>query len=224
MGIHLSFNHFFATEVNCTLKSMKKIIALDADGVLLDYNFAYAKAWERIFGEFPKERNPQAYWPYDRYAVSWLEGDNLSRFQAAFDEDFWSNLTALPDALNACSRLVLAGYELVCVSALPLRFQEARWQNLQQLHLPISRIYTTPRMEEHSGATNTKAIVINELQPAAFVDDYLPFLLGVNSSVHRALVLREPLGSPNHGDGLLQISSSHKNLDEFASWWLDRFA
>jgi 5' nucleotidase, deoxy (Pyrimidine), cytosolic type C protein (NT5C) len=203
---------------------MKKIIALDADGVLLDYNFAYAKAWERVFGEFPKEHNPLAYWPYDRYAVSWLEGGDLARFQAAFDEDFWSNLTALPDALHACSRLVSAGYELVCISALPLRFQEARWQNLQQLRLPITRLYTTPRMEEHLSATNTKAAVINELQPAAFVDDYLPFLLGVNSSVHRALVLREPVGSPNHGDGLLQISSSHKNLDEFASWWLDHFA
>jgi phosphoglycolate phosphatase-like HAD superfamily hydrolase len=27
-----------------------KIIALDADGVLLDYNLAYASAWQRAFG------------------------------------------------------------------------------------------------------------------------------------------------------------------------------
>jgi hypothetical protein len=60
VGIHLSFNPFFASEVNSTFEPMKKIIALDADGVLLDYNFAYAKAWERVFGALPEERNPQA--------------------------------------------------------------------------------------------------------------------------------------------------------------------
>jgi beta-phosphoglucomutase-like phosphatase (HAD superfamily) len=39
----------------------KVIIALDADGVLLDYGLAYAGAWERAFGQYPRERDPQAY-------------------------------------------------------------------------------------------------------------------------------------------------------------------
>ncbi len=42
------------------------IVALDADGVLLDYSLAYAGAWERAFGVYPVERDPQAYWPIDR--------------------------------------------------------------------------------------------------------------------------------------------------------------
>ena len=37
------------------------IIALDCDGVLLDYDRAYASAWQRAFGEFPREVEPLAY-------------------------------------------------------------------------------------------------------------------------------------------------------------------
>ena len=44
---------------------MKPIIALDADGVLLDYNRAYAGAWERAFGQRPAEADPHAYWAMD---------------------------------------------------------------------------------------------------------------------------------------------------------------
>ena len=29
----------------------RPVIALDADGVLLDFHLAYAEAWERAFGE-----------------------------------------------------------------------------------------------------------------------------------------------------------------------------
>jgi hypothetical protein len=42
-----------------------KIIALDADGVLLDYGSAYAGAWRKGFGFPPRERVPRAYWPID---------------------------------------------------------------------------------------------------------------------------------------------------------------
>jgi beta-phosphoglucomutase-like phosphatase (HAD superfamily) len=54
---------------------MKKIIAFDADGVLLNYNAAYAKAWEHFFGMHPRERDAVAYCPYDSYAVPKLDGD-----------------------------------------------------------------------------------------------------------------------------------------------------
>ena len=47
----------------------KGIIALDADGVLLDYGLAYAGAWQKAFGQIPRERDPLAYWPIDRWDV-----------------------------------------------------------------------------------------------------------------------------------------------------------
>ena len=48
------------------MNTQAKLIALDADGVLLDYNLAYASAWECAFGVRPQLRDPQAYWAIDR--------------------------------------------------------------------------------------------------------------------------------------------------------------
>lgn len=38
-----------------TASTEKQVIALDADGVLLDYNLAYAYAWKNAFGVMPEE-------------------------------------------------------------------------------------------------------------------------------------------------------------------------
>ena len=39
----------------------RPLIALDADGVLLDFHLGYAGAWARAFGTLPAERDPFAY-------------------------------------------------------------------------------------------------------------------------------------------------------------------
>ena len=87
-----------------------KLIALDADGVLLDYNLAYAGAWERAFGQRPALRNPQAYWAVERWGVPVLQGEALQRFRSSFDAQFWSTVPAIAGAVRACEKLVAAGY------------------------------------------------------------------------------------------------------------------
>jgi hypothetical protein len=57
-----------------------------------------------------------------------------------------------------------------------------------------------------------KAIALRELQPAAFVDDFLPYLRGIPRNVHAALILREPNESPNMGDDLAWAHSQHADL------------
>jgi hypothetical protein len=52
-GFELSARQFEST-------SSRAFVALDADGVLLDFNLAYAHAWEKAFGRFPAERDPLA--------------------------------------------------------------------------------------------------------------------------------------------------------------------
>ncbi len=63
--------------------SQSKAIALDADGVLLDYHAAYGAAWERAFGIEPKIRDSQAYWPIDRWMVEHLSGTRLGPLPGA---------------------------------------------------------------------------------------------------------------------------------------------
>lgn len=195
----------------------KKILALDADGVLLDYSTAYARAWQRAFDRHPVERDPTAYWPIDRWGVERLVGAPLERFRACFDTEFWSTIPAIDGAIEGCHALHDAGFTLVCVSALELRHQAARLKNLCVLGFPIDRVVATGSA---ASAASPKASALAELDPLAFVDDYLPYLRGLKSSIHTALVLRQPTGSPNAGVAPASVGSQHVDLLAFSRWWL----
>lgn len=195
------------------------IIALDADGVLLDYCTAYAGAWAKAFGEMPALRDPQAYWPIDRWVVDRLSGDRLDRFRSAFDEQFWSTIPAIDGAIEACHQLVDAGYRLVCISALDDAFAGARQRNLEMLGFPIADVIATGG---ETGQLSPKAVAVAKLQALAFVDDYLPYHRGLPAGVHKALILRAPGGSPNVGAELANVDSQHADLRAFTEWWLGR--
>ncbi len=192
-------------------------MALDCDGVLLDFHRGYAMAWERAFGWAPAERDPLAYWPMDRWQVERLDAPGRARFREAFDERFWTTMPALDGALQACLELERAGHELVCVSALPAHFEAARLRNLRDLGFPIERVMATGNAP---GARSPKADAIEALQPLAFVDDYAPYLRGVGHPVHTALVLRAPNGSPNVGPDRDLATSQHADLAGFVQHWL----
>lgn len=196
----------------------KPIIALDADGVLLDYNAAYRKAWGKAFGELPTLRDANAYWAMDRWGVNRLSGKELEQFRASFDENFWKSIPALPNAVRACEELHEAGFELVCVSAIDSHFQAARLQNLRDCGFPIERVVAT---SSNGNGISPKAQALQELRPVAFVDDFLPYLRGIPGDIHAALILRETNGSPNTGDDLDCVHSSHTNLSDFAFWWIN---
>lgn len=199
---------------------MTKLIALDADGVLLDYNKAYGRAWERAFGQPLELANPNAYWARDRWGAPWLEGATKERFRQAFNHDFWSSIPAVEGAVAACRTLHSAGFRLVVVSALPTQHRQARLDNLHRLGLPVDDVIATPP-QSASSATSPKARALAKLQPQVFVDDYLPYLRGVpRERTHLALITRDPEGSPNQGPEMHLAHSTHANLAEFARWWL----
>ncbi len=197
----------------------RPLIALDADGVLLDFHLGYATAWERAFGRAPEERDPLAYWPMDRWQVERLEAAQRVQFRAAFDDHFWATMPAIAGAVDACHRLRDAGFDLICVSALDLEFEAARLRNLRDLGFPIERVIATGNA---AGERSPKADTITALQPIAFVDDYAAYMRGVPAHVHTALVLRAPNGSPNTGADLALAKSVHDDLAGFADHWLAR--
>ena len=201
------------------MNTQAKLIALDADGVLLDYNLAYASAWERAFGVRPQLRDPQAYWAIDRWGVERLAGERLDQLRACFDEQFWSTIPAIAGAVAACQRLSQAGFELVCVSAVQPQYADARLRNLQAHGFPIERVHAT---SSAGAGRSPKAAALEQLRPAAFVDDYLPYFQGVPGDMHLALVLRQSGGSPNVGPELAHVHSTHADLAAFADWWLAR--
>lgn len=194
----------------------RPIIALDVDGVLLDYSSAYALAWQRAFGKHPTEVKPNAFWPHERWGIPWLEGEQLKQFKAQFDEVFWSTLPALPGTVEACHQLVDAGYELIAVTAIDSQWLRARMKNLQLHGFPILQVIAT------GGAIhdqpNPKAEVINRIRPAVFVDDYPPFLEGIHTDVHKVLIYPPQRGG-NADEQIGLFESTHPTLNVFAQEW-----
>jgi hypothetical protein len=125
-------------------------------------------------------------------------------------------------ALEAARELHAAGFELVCVSALPLQFESARLKNIRDLGFPIERVFAAPATSDAKSSRSVKADVLEQIRPVASVDDFAPYLRGIPSSIHGALILREPNGSSNIGDDLALAHSKHEDLADFTQWWLDR--
>jgi phosphoglycolate phosphatase-like HAD superfamily hydrolase len=197
----------------------RPLLALDADGVLLDFHRGYAGAWERAFGSAPRERDPLAYWPIDRWLVDRLDEGRRAHFRRHFDSQFWSSVPAMDGAVVACQRLHEAGFDLVCVSALDPEHESARLRNLRDHGFPIERVFATGNAP---GERSPKADVIAALRPEAFIDDYLPNLRGMPAEVNTALMLRAPNGSPYSVPELALARSVHEDLAEFADFWLAR--
>jgi phosphoglycolate phosphatase-like HAD superfamily hydrolase len=196
----------------------RPILAIDADGVLVDLHIGYTRAWQQAFGVTLAERDPRAYWPTDRWAVESIDAEKRLLLRAQFERpEMWESLPAISGAVEACHRLHDAGYELVCVTALEARFQSARLRNLKALGFPIRRVVATGHVE---GERSPKADAIQALRPVAFVDDYIAYMRGMPTEVHTALVLRAPNGSPNVGDELKLARSVHQDLADFADHWL----
>lgn len=197
---------------------VKPIIALDVDGVLLDYHAAYRSAWRKAFNYLPAFKDSNAYWPMDRWDVRKLEGNELEHFRNFFDEEFWRTIPAIDGAIQACNQLHAAGFDLVCVSAIESEFEKARLENLMNLGFPIGRVIAT---SSTSAEVSPKATALNLLKPIVFVDDFLPYHRGISACIHSALITRETNGTPNIGAELDNIDSSHKDLHTFSKWWLD---
>lgn len=194
-------------------------IALDCDGVLLDYSTAYAGAWQRAFGVSPVLQDEKAYWPMHRWGVPRLDGEPLERFRSVFDEEFWSTIPAVSGAVEACQLLASQSFQLVCVTALDNQFAAARLKNLNDLGFPIAQVTATGN---DASVCSPKAAALAALRPVAFVDDFAPYLAGVDDRIHKALIVRDPVGSPNVGAALEHSHSQHADLLGFARWWIAR--
>jgi hypothetical protein len=197
----------------------RSLIALDADGVLVDYHEGYAMGWEKAFGERPKVRNANAYHPADYWDVPLLDAQGRRHFQeSGLTAEVWASMPAIPGALSACQMLQSAGYRLVCVTALRPAMQSAREANLRSLGFSMEAVYAVGP----SLGGNPKKTVLQQLRPAAFVDDYLRYLQGLPSGTWRALIEGRPHANPNRDPSLEDPHSRHLSLCQFAVWWTSR--
>jgi 5' nucleotidase, deoxy (Pyrimidine), cytosolic type C protein (NT5C) len=189
---------------------VSKLIVLDADGVLLDYNKAYPIAWKKAFGKDLVDVKPNAFYAYNRYDCKFTSFEQKLQFLEAYNTDeFWSNMELLPNVLEACNKLVNDGNTLVCVTKMSERFKQARINNFVRHGLPINDTY----------CVQDKYETLLKLQPIAFVDDHtenFEDLIYDMCNIHLALIDNNQPDSPNHK---IMCDSIHTNLPEFVDWW-----
>lgn len=195
------------------------LIGLDADGVLIDYHAGYAMAWEKAFGERLKVRNPNGYHPRHYWDVPTLDtAGRLHLLEHGFTREVWGSMPAMPGAVDACKLLRSAGYRLTCVTALNPDFGDARAANLRELGFQLEGVHAVGA----SMQGNPKSAKIHQLQPVAFIDDYLKYLSGLPAGTWRALIEGRPDHSPNRDPALENPDSRHLSLFQFAVSWLAR--
>ena len=197
---------------------MKKLIVLDADGVLLNYAASYKLVWEEAFGIKLELKNPGMFHAYNEYGCPFEDDVQKQKFYDHFTVKYWESMPLLPDALNACNELVSMGYDLVCVTSMPTEFQEARQKNFETHNIPILKTYAVGR-DRTRPVYSPKLEVLLELDPVAFVDDYATNFMDLHeTAIHKALIHRGQPDSPNV-EHLHMADSIHENLQGFVDYW-----
>jgi FMN phosphatase YigB (HAD superfamily) len=192
------------------------LIAIDADGVLLDYNPVFGIIWHKHFGEVITPKDSRAFWSTNYWGVE--EPQRGHAFWDTFNTHGWQLMQALPGAVEACQRLVAAGYELVCVTSIADDRAPIRLANLKSLGFPIDRVIGAGAVPHDAPAP--KKVAIETLGPAWFIDDEIRKLSGFEHPPGLALVDSGSLDSPNRGMKHDHLDVVVPSLAAFAHWLL----
>ena len=162
-------------------------LAIDADGVILDFERKFMDLWEQKHGDRP-ERVCNAYSSTTSFGLQ-DKCPDLMKFiyENADIEDFYGNMNMLPGAEEAIHELHDMGFELICVTAIPNELRELRFNNLiNKFKLPISDILTAPRT--NAIIANPKALIVNAMEPIALIEDHVHNFLDINPGIARIYI------------------------------------
>lgn len=158
--------------------------AVDVDGVLLDFDRAFATVGSSALGRPLIKRNT-SYYLAERYGLGPAE---VSRVWAAMDDHpmGWQGMPLLPGAANAMSRLKRLGLNLHIVTGINERLVQTRLANLLAHSIEVDSIDCVG--EGHQ----SKVASLLKYRPIMFVDDRLRLLEEADFVPYRVWV--------DHGD------------------------
>lgn len=189
-----------------------KIIALDCDGVLLNYNEAYGRALEEFLGEKPTIVSPTAYFCHNYFDVQ-LNPQQKTEFYKFFNDKGWGMMTDLPRSIEATHKLREAGYKIIVVTSMPKIAQDMRHKNLLDLGFAVDATIATGKKNNN---INPKKSYIEALLPEYFVDDLMENFHNIDSSTHFVLVDSQSHDSPNlNFEHKIKLHSTHNTLWDF---------
>ncbi len=144
----------------------KPVMALDVDGVILDFCGFWVQTAEDALGRELPALN-RSYHFGTRLGLTRQEYDTCwNQFRAI---DGWGKVPAYPGVTEALESLA-RNHRLVAVTGIPLEALEARKRNLAELRLPLEEVFATGHRDF------SKEYLLQALQAEAFVDDRLRHL------------------------------------------------
>lgn len=204
-------------------KVMKKKMALDVDGVLLEFMPAFDKAAEiclnRTITPQKDEDKMDFYHLGKRVNATQDEVDVILEYMQT--SRMYANLKAFDGAREAVAQIEQADFSIYIVTALPEKARDMRLENLEKaLGLIPTDIYCV-------GMGKSKADALHELRPDVFIDDRVDYLSCAPSSVyHLALIdqkeaqKNKDFGYDAHVHSLAEWTEKHlarvtKKLDRY---------
>lgn len=192
----------------------EKVIVLDCDGVLLDYNQTYAALLEDFTGQKITINSPRAYYSHN-YCDIQLEPTKKSEFYQLFNQKGWNLMQALPYAIEATHKLKKAGYKIIVVTSIPKEVEAIRHNHLLKLGFSVDITIATG---EKTSSSNPKQQYIEKIQPAYFVDDLWENFSDISCDTKFVLIDYEEYDSPNLNISKnIKVHSKHTSLINFVN-------
>ena len=161
-----------------------KVIALDVDGVLLDFMPAFEKAAEEVFGrkmDIHKDEYKMDYYHLSK-RINTSEEEVAKVLNYMIETGVYANLKPLPGAIEAVKAIQEAGFKIAIVTALPEAAKESRLLNLKNyLGLVPDEIHCV-------GMGMSKGDKLREINPDVFIDDRIDYLASAPFIYHLAWV------------------------------------
>ena len=151
------------------------VVALDCDGVLLDFLAHFKNMSEKALDR-PLQYQKNVYNLQERFGLSEKE---LKHAMGHFYKTGWDSLPAIQDAVTSAIRLQESGFRVVVVTALPEEFKTERLKNLKDHGFTPNEIYC---VGVHNGHTKAEAFHVE--QPIAVADDRLIYLKEAKSVIN----------------------------------------
>ncbi|MCL4525554.1 MAG: hypothetical protein M1492_03470 [Gammaproteobacteria bacterium] len=178
---------------------MNRIIALDVDGVLADFDAHWRQCAEQVLGRNILQVN-EDYQLRTRYGLHPARGLTRQEYDAvwrAYHDGEWSRLPLYVHAADLIYALEDLGCQIWAVTSIDVRHRAARAESLAGL-IPAGRIVCVG----HAASASAKADVLRDLGAVAFLDDHPANINAALYAVNLSVLLDRGyhgLDAPEHG-------------------------
>lgn len=208
----LKTNKFFISKKGKSMLDLNMLdpkkpnIIVDSDQVVTDFNLKTAMVYFSLFGKMPEIVNKKAFRARNVYDFSTLTPKQIELFiEKTNDHDFWSNMSAMPDAVWFINKLS-ENFNVIILTSMNEKFENGRAENLKALGMNVSAVCA---VSSGGDRFNPKEEIARQANAVFFVDDLIKNFKGLSDLDTKLIYLDH--GYSDHPDAKYQdVQFDHK--------------